>query len=278
MNNLKSFIFFTTLFIVAIVLSAAYSFSVSRNRVSLLTLKHSYHKESFVVSKTGELLSGDKLIGEFRAHDNNLGIIEIRFSTYGRISNDSFTFRLKERGDKEWYYTNTYKAKEFGGYPLFPFGFPIISNSKGKDYHFELESLYGKPRNAVGISTDEPVVVTKHKFNTHQLLADKKELFIFLFKKTKELIEDIDRDILYVFVLIYIVLISPFIVRRFISQKSILQLIRKLQAQTKKNTDPLLQLFSKLLTIVRFVLKLLDFIFRFLLKKLFSFHRWLQEE
>ena len=119
--------FFIIVALLAIFASVLHIFYLEK---SLSSFKQSYTSSIFTSFKTGELLSGDTIRGEFRAKDNNLGIISIRFSTFNRISSDVFTFRIKEKGKKEWYYVNAYKSKEFGGYDLFPFGFPIISTRK----------------------------------------------------------------------------------------------------------------------------------------------------
>lgn len=275
MNNRKSFIFFATLFIVATFLSMAYSFF--KNKTPFLTLKYNYSQKLFIIFQKDELLSGNKISGEFKAHDNNLGIVEIRFSTYGKISTDRFIFRIKQKQEKEWYYRNTYKAREFGGYSLFPFGFPIINDSKGKQYYFELESLSGKSGDAVGINTEEePVIIVKHKFTTNQLLTDKKELLLFLLKKSKELIEE--KDTRYVFILTYIVLIVSFIIFRFVPQKDFLKSVKKLQVQSKKRSNTLLQLFAELKIGIQLILKIFGLIFGFIVKKLFAFHQWLGKE
>ena len=172
MNILKTCILFITLFIITSFVVITYMYYTKQVLFSII--QHSYSKKSFITFPSGELLSGSLATGKFKALEDNLGIIEIRFLTYGRVTADSIVFRLKEKSSKEWYYVNTYKAKEFGGYPLFPFGFPIINNSKDKIYYFELESLYGRKERAVSISTFEPVIITKHKFNLPYLLENKK--------------------------------------------------------------------------------------------------------
>ncbi|HUV42538.1 MAG TPA: hypothetical protein VMY36_01385 [Patescibacteria group bacterium] len=140
-------------------------------------------RTSLVSWKTNELLTGEKIDGEFTAYEDNLGIISIRFNTFGRINDDVLIFRLKEKGNESWYYENEYKVDQFQPDELFPFGFPKIENSNRKIYHFEIESTKGEPENAVAISPQFPIFRVKYHFDQEQLLANKLILVRFLFKK-----------------------------------------------------------------------------------------------
>ncbi|MFH1832997.1 MAG: hypothetical protein ABH816_02410 [Candidatus Levyibacteriota bacterium] len=292
MKKIKTLLLCTGIFFIAIFLTFAYGFYTKKSSLSLL--KSNYSKQSIVNFPRGELLSGSKASGEFQAKENNLGIIEIRFNTYGRINTDSIIFRLKEKESDIWYYEQVYNAKEFGGYPLFPFGFPIINNSKGKEYSFELESLNGKPGNAIGISQDEPVFISEYKFSKKELLADKKALFFFLFKKSGELTQDF--YILRFSLLIFLVLISPLLLFKLFSKANILKHVKKLQMRSKKEVrlfkeySPFKNVFIRFISkaiIVVFeifsnmrgaILRIVKLAYRLIMKILFYFFNWLEEE
>jgi|WetSurMetagenome_2_1015567.scaffolds.fasta_scaffold337604_2 hypothetical protein len=118
------------------------------------------------------LLPDNKVSSDFVSKYNNLGIIAIRFNTFSRINNDTLTFRLKEKGQSDWYYQNNYKTDQFQDQELFPFGFPIISDSKNKTYIFEIQSQHGKADDAVAISQIQPNLVSKNKIFPRELITE----------------------------------------------------------------------------------------------------------
>src|SRR3990167_7486611 len=143
------------------------------SKYSLSVISVAYNKTSLVSLKTDELLAKQKVSARFRAIANNLGIVSVRFKTYGRINNDEVVFRLREESKKNWYYDHTYRVDQFQDDDYFTFGLPIISNSEGKTYYFEIESTKGKRGDAVSISATSPVFIT-----LYQLLY---MLFLFFF-------------------------------------------------------------------------------------------------
>lgn len=173
------------LIIFSFFLSLGYAFYNDPNK---LLIEYSHQKSNFVHLGKGEIYEGEKVEGAITATENNLGIIAVRFETYGRKNTDSLIFRLKEKNENEWYYVNEYESRLFQGYPLFPFGFPIITHSKGKTYIFELESLRGKPGNAIAIEENEPIIVSKHKFSKEALLGNRDDLASFIQQKSLEII------------------------------------------------------------------------------------------
>jgi len=268
--------------IIAVLLSIGYSFYTKKT--PLLTLRHSYSKEILTIPRKGELLAGDKVIGEFKSEDNFLGIVEIRFLVHGKVSNDSHIFRIKEKSDKEWYHTNTYKAKEFGGYPLFPFGFPVITDSKGKVYYFELESLSGRSRDAVGISAVEPIFVVKNVFSRAYLLNHKDELALFLFKKVKEIIRE--TNIPYYFIVIYMLLVSLLFIKITLPKINVIPTLSKFESkftkrlgdESKREVYLISRFFVKLQSIGYRIYRIITVVLFFILRKLYFFHQWLGKE
>lgn len=140
-------------------------------------------KSVIFFGKLGEILTGEKITGKFKAKEDNLGIVSLRFNTFGRINNDILIFRIKEEWDEKWYYENEYKVDQFQQYGFFPFGFPIIQDSKDRRYSLEIESTNGKTKNAVSISEYSPIFEAKYKFSRDEILSSKKELITFLYKK-----------------------------------------------------------------------------------------------
>lgn len=134
--------------------------------------------------KTSELLAGEKAAGEFVSRDNNLGIIAVRFNTFFRINDDVVRFRIRKKGNKNWDYENNYTTPQFQPNQLFTFGFPIIPDSAGKIYQFEIESLRGEPGNAVALSTTEPIYVTKYQYSKELITSNRNYAITFIYKKT----------------------------------------------------------------------------------------------
>lgn len=254
------------------------------------TLQKTYPQSIFLQRKDGELLQGDKIAGEFMAIENNLGIVSIRFQTFNKVNDGIFIFRIKEKGKNQWSYINKYEAKKFGGYPFFPFGFPIIHDSDGKYYYFELESLDGKKGNTVAISADEPAIVVTYKFTKNQLLSDKKILLSLIFQKSKNILDNMQA--LHMFILPYSIFASLLI---FISyRKELFHLKKKFSVELKfgkkfpeklKNRLKLkekAQVLPKLITWVslpiEFILRIVFFMLKFVLKILTSFYQWISKE
>lgn len=164
--------------------------------------------------KTTELLRGEKVIGQFRAKENNMGTVVVRFYNYGKISTDVVKFRIKQSSANNWYYENSYKVDQFQPNEYFTFGFPEIKQSKGINFSIEIESTKGVPGNAIGLSSQYPVLASRHQFSTIYFSKNKLFLLTFMVAKLKELFLNpknlIDSSIylvpflLYVFLLIFV--------------------------------------------------------------------------
>lgn len=150
---------------------------------NLLSLKSQFGDEVFLKSNHDGLFKGQKVVIRFKADQDNLGIFSVRFHTFERINDDVVVFRIKEADSKNWYYENKYLTDQFQWDELFTFGFPIISDSKDKEYIIEIESLNGSYNKAVAISKKHPVAEAQFKFNKNSLLQDQNSLAEFLYKK-----------------------------------------------------------------------------------------------
>lgn len=132
-----------------------------------------------------ELLKGEIVTGNFQAVSNFLGIVSVRFQTFSRINSESLTFRLKQKEDVNWYYSKIYKTDQFQNNQFFTFGFPIISDSAGKEYLFEIESENGRTGDGVTVSTEEPVLELQYKYDRSELFNDLRVLLPFIINKIK---------------------------------------------------------------------------------------------
>jgi hypothetical protein len=85
-------------------------------------------------------LQPEQPVGQiFIAPVDSFGSLEIRFNNYFLQDELYVIFRIKEAGAEDWYYQNTYGAKDFYNGWFYPFGFPVISNAEEKEFYFELE-------------------------------------------------------------------------------------------------------------------------------------------
>ncbi len=150
---------------------------------SLTSLDGRHIASALKFSSSSEMLRNDFITGEFKSKYPNLGTISIRFKTSNRINEDTLLFRIKESVSNEWYYQAKYKVDQFRDDKLFPFGFPLIQNSKGKTYYFEIVSLDGTKDNAIGLSGRFPSFVSKHVYTKEFLLKNPKDLVYFLVNK-----------------------------------------------------------------------------------------------
>ncbi len=182
-NSFKKIIFGVLLFFVWILLTAWYV--VIYDQSFFITFQ-AHQEENFIDLSHDRLLKGEKISGEFKAERDNLGIVSLRFKKFLRIpydQEDTLIFRIKEKDSSQWYYENEYRSGLTYDVPFLPFGFPLIPDSKGKIYYFELESLRGNSVNGVVLSEREPILVTKYEADRGLVFSNLNELFNFLNEK-----------------------------------------------------------------------------------------------
>jgi hypothetical protein len=86
-----------------------------------------------------ELQLGQTVGQTFISPVDSFGSLEIRFNNYFLQNELYVVFRIKEADAEDWYYQNTYGAKDFYNGWFYPFGFPVITNAEEKEFYFELE-------------------------------------------------------------------------------------------------------------------------------------------
>ena len=193
------------------------------NKYSFTTLIYQYSKQQFINYPQGKLLKGEIIQGEIKSADNYLGMITIRFKDYVKHDyneEDNINFRIKEKGTSSWYYSNNYKSGIIENSINFPFGFPAISNSKNKDYIFEITSLEGNDNNSIELDTDRPQLTAVHKYPKEVIIASSKSIVSFLFKKIVTSFTNID------FLLNSILFFIPLFV--YFSRKGLFRIIKQL--------------------------------------------------
>lgn len=201
-------------FILLILLGIAlFIYRQYRTEGSLNTIRFAEDKNSLQGFKIPPLLAKEKISGTFTARSAYLGGLLLRFENFQKISSDSVTFRLKEISSPSWYYQGSIKVDQFQPRELFPFGFPVITDSLGKKYYFEVESVGGKPGNAIAISPIYPVYMTLYQYPKKETLTSIFSTFNFVSTKLKSLLTNsVTRNLL-------LVSFSPLIVSLFIKRQ-----------------------------------------------------------
>lgn len=148
-----------------------------------------YHELNTVRGPVGqELVKGTIVHGEFTSAENNLGIVAIPVKTFNRINKDIIVFRLKEKKSLDWLVFNKYVTDRFPTNVNFPFGFPVITDSAGKTYEFEIYSVNGLPGNAIGIGGVSHRFESQYTYTKSDLLRDRQHFINFMQRKTQSLL------------------------------------------------------------------------------------------
>ncbi len=177
-------------------------------------------------AKFSEILKGERIIGKFNASENYLGQISVRFYNFDRINKDEVHFRLFEKSNL--IYEHIYKTDQFLPNELFPFGFPLIADSRGKEYVFEIESTAGRSEDAVTLSPQEPLVSTSYQYPKVLLIKNPKTLSEFLLKKISYM--QFNRDFAFSLIEYFVSLtISLFLIHLLLEKLFDLKKLRKIK-------------------------------------------------
>lgn len=206
----SSLLFCFILFSIILTLQILFRVRSTSDTLTSLTTIHT------VKASIPELLRNKKMTVTFTSEENMLGIIGIPIATYNRENTDQILFRIKEASATQWYYQNIYNTKSFADGAYYPFGFPKINNSKGKEYTIEIVSQNGSKGNAIGI-------LKNNKFYTKYVYTKdnfKKDILPFLLKKSKYLAKMF-------FPIDYVILFFPFLSLIFllVINKQVVQLL-----------------------------------------------------
>lgn len=137
-------------------------FAYGETNISSVLLYHD--REVFSTYTTSPLTKGVFIKGSLKAEYDRFGILKLRIHTYNRINTTHLTFKLWEKGSDALIANNTYATDRFTDGLLYSFGFPIVENSKGKIYEFELIGIDGTFENAVGIVDGYHNVASQYLF------------------------------------------------------------------------------------------------------------------
>jgi len=122
------------------------------------------------------------------ARNDFFGTVKFRIKGFNRINTNTIVFRMREKGQTNWLVTNTYKTDRFPDGDMYPFGFPVINQSKDKIYEIEVYSPDGSNVNGVAVVSGKGNIETEYRYPWAELRSNKKLLFWFAIEKMKELI------------------------------------------------------------------------------------------
>jgi len=135
----------------------------------------SHNEPSSQISQKNGTISG-----KFKASDDYLGILSIRFDNKESLNGNSH-FRIKNILEDDWYHTATISASQYNTLPFYAFGFPVIEKSKNNTYIFQVKLISGN--GGLSVSKEEPVLVSSHVYPKDVLLNDYSLLANFMQNK-----------------------------------------------------------------------------------------------
>lgn len=163
--------------------------AITKSGVSRNTLEFPHSPQDFITRPVSQLTQGQKIVGRFTAKENNLGQLAVRFTSNYKEPSDRIVFRFKPENHHQWYYQAEYNTDQFQNNQLFPFGFPLIEQSKGQSYIFEIESLNGSTESGqIGISKENPPFTSRYTFSPRSVIA----ISTFLIKKAFNVLSNSD--------------------------------------------------------------------------------------
>ena len=157
LKNLTRWIFLPLILLLAAVFLSVIFFFNSDLNPNVLSHNESGQK----IIKTNNSISG-----KFKASDNYLGIISVRFNKENLSGNS--IFQIKNVLEEDWYHTATISAVQYNTLPFYSFGFPIIEKSKNQIYQFQIKLFSGN--RGLSLSKQAPVLVTNYAYPKEILL------------------------------------------------------------------------------------------------------------
>lgn len=120
----------------------------------------------------------------FKSQEDNMGIILLHLTNVvgDTLPKDAkkidpnikqrFQIRMKEVGSNDWHASQDTAPAEIGNSTSYPFGFPVVPQSKGKEFIVELSIINIDYTSAVLLNKDEYPLVTVHQIPKKTLLTN----------------------------------------------------------------------------------------------------------
>ena len=148
------------------------SIQIIFNDESLTVITKRYQINDIKNVSFDKILAEQKRAFEFKATQNNLGAVKIHFETFDGNNNDTLIVSIREKGSNKEYYSLKENTQAFTSLPFYPFGFPLIPNSKDKTYIVEVKSETGSPTTSVAIKKNKHVFAALYQFDKQKILSN----------------------------------------------------------------------------------------------------------
>jgi len=132
-----------------------------------------------------KIITSEKRTFDFTAKYDNLGIVSFLFNNYEKDGTNHFWLRVKEKDSENWLYQEKYDNKKINSNYYYTFGFPIINDSKNKEYFIEIESTDGNLENSISLNSNSDFFITKYSYSKSYLLNNPNQIVPFIKNKIK---------------------------------------------------------------------------------------------
>lgn len=137
----------------------------------------------------------------FIAQEDNMGVLLVHLTNAPTINppktvvvnpliHQRFQIKMKEKGATSWYASQDTDPAEIGDSTSYPFGFPIISNSRNKIYIVEMSIKDIDYRSTVLFNKDMYDLTTVHQIPKQTLLKNPIKLLSHVSEKVKTILSD----------------------------------------------------------------------------------------
>lgn len=158
----------------------------------------------------------------FKSPEDRLGLVVASLSHISPPGNTGpppeLVFQIKEIGAKTWYSTSTYSLAEIGESQRHPFGFPVIENSKGKEFDIRLYLTNVKSREHINLNLKDGVLITSvSQLDKKEFIKNPFKLLGLLLNRTINIIKDFEARFVFLSLLPFMILTIYMVKRNVIS-------------------------------------------------------------
>lgn len=137
----------------------------------------------------------------FIAQENNMGVIlvhltntvganQARTKVVDQTKQQRFQIRMKEKGSENWHGTQDTSPAAIGNSASYPFGFPLIADSKNKIYIVEMSIKDIDYESTILFNKDEYELTTIHQIPKYALLKNPQKLLTHILNKLQTAFAD----------------------------------------------------------------------------------------
>lgn len=177
---------FIPLFLLGIWFAMSFSY-VFHSDYSFSVLSHNHSVDELNLSSSE---NRNKISGEFIADKNYLGAILLPFDKKKTTYAKHVLFKIKEKDAASWLHESKQSTTDFYHLAYFPLGFPVVEQSQGKTYTFELEITNPTKNSSLGLVENDIAMLSKYQFPKAALVKSIPMLIYFLQSKVLYLVQN----------------------------------------------------------------------------------------